>query len=127
MRLLLIHVQFALHERVDSAEDVAVDCEATGVPRDKGDLVCFSRSQGHTSGEVVIDSEAVGLNRVEVANQNVDSVSSLNFDGWLAHMDAIVESTVVQDNQGVAFRSFTTLRSGHVEVQVGKVNVLEGE
>src|SRR5437660_2333021 len=94
-KLLLVHYQSAFHECVDCAENVAVDCEAAGVPGDKGYLVCLSRSQGDPRGKVVIDGEAVGLNWVKVADQNVDSVASLNLDGWLPSVDAVVESTVV--------------------------------
>ena len=97
-KLLLVHYQSALHECVDCAEDVAVDCEATGVSGDKRDLVGFSRPQGQPDGKVVIDGEPVRLYWVEVTDENVDSVISLKLDGWLTVADALVESIVVQNH-----------------------------
>src|SRR6266581_3662295 len=126
-KLLLVHYQSGLHECVDCAEDVAVDREASGVPGDKRDLVGFSRSQGHADGKVVIDGEPVGLYWVEVADENVDGVGSLKLDGWLAVVDAVVESLVVQNHQDVAWGSFTALSGGHVERCVGQMQVLEGD
>ena len=106
---------------MDCTEDVAVHCEAAGVPSDKRDLVRFSWSQGYACGKVVIDGEAVRLDRVEVADQNIDCLVSLELDGWLASVNAIVESIVVQNHQNVARGSFTALCDGHVEGCDGQV------
>src|SRR6266516_4985702 len=120
-KLRLFHYQSAFHERVDGTEHIAVNCETAGVSGDKRDLVSFSRSQGYARGKVVIDGEAVRLYWVKVADQNIDCLVSLEFDGWLASVDAIVESIVVQNNENVVWRSLTALCEGHVEGCDGQV------
>src|SRR5207249_11505993 len=78
----------------------------------------------------MIDGEPVRLYWVKVADQNIDCLVSLEFVGWLASVDAVLESVVVQNHQNVARESFTARCDGHVEgcdgqVQVGQYNQSE--
>ena len=82
-------------------EDVAVYREATRVLRYEGHFVRVPRSHGHSSVKVVAYGEAMGLNRVKIANQDIDRVASLKRQGyrwgpWRSSMDAVVESGIIE-------------------------------
>jgi len=83
-------------------EHVAVYSEGTRVPGYEGHFVCVPWSQCDSLVKVVAYREAMGLNRVKIANQYVYRVASLKGQSdrwglWRSSMDAVVQSLIVEN------------------------------
>jgi len=87
---------------VHRTEHVAIYGEATRVPGYEGHFVCVPWSQCDSPVKVVTYGEAMSLNRVKIANQDVYRVASLKGQSdrwgvWRSSMDTVVQSSIIEN------------------------------